>query len=254
MINYNLLSPYTVCKMMNALRILRDLQTIAGETSEVYYYHNSRIKGSSLRNALGYYDMAIRKFMGNSIIKRLEGVDFRSIDQVCKRLEPTETHGRGEWIDLSGLFLPKEALEGMFEDVERGHVTDLQPVEEFFRRMHDRYYDMEWTWVYGMWKSWYGVHLSEITASEIIETVRGWQEAVIGIDEMLYNDARKEFSLTSMTGFGVDGSDGDKRLDFEEVRGAFETNSFVATVKAHITDKRALGDELIARMEHLPQN
>ncbi len=254
MINYNLLSPYTVCKMMNALRILRDLQAIAGETSEVYYYHNSRIKGSSLRNAFEYYNMAIRKFMGNSIIKRLEGVDFRSIDEVRRRLEPTEPHGRGEWIDLSGLFMPKEALEAMFEEVEKGHITSLQPVEEFFRNMHDRYYDMEWTWVYGMWKSYYGVHLSDITASEIIETVRGWQSAVVGLDEMLYNDARKEFSLTSMTGFGVDGSDGDKRLDFEEVRGAFETNSFVAAVKAHITDKRALGDELISRMEHLPRN
>ncbi len=107
---------------------------------------------------------------------------------------------------------------------------------------------MEWTWVYDVWKSVYGVELSGITASQIIETVRGWQAAVIGLDEMLYDDAHKEFSLSAMTGFGVDGSEGDKRLDFEEVRGAFETNSFVEAVKRHIVEKRALGDELIQRM------
>lgn len=250
-INYNLLSPFTVCKMMKALRILDDLQAISGKASEVYYYQNARIKGSSLRKAFAYYNMAIRKFMGNSIIKRLEGVDFDSIEQVRRRLEPTEGCGHGEWIDLSGLFMPKEALDGMFDEVEGGRMTELKQVEEFFRDMHGRYYDMEWTWVYDMWNSYYGVRLSQITAGQIIETVRQWQKAVIDIDEMLYDDARKEFSLTAMTGFGVDGSEGDKKLDFEEVRGAFETNSFVAAVKDHIVSKRALGDELIGRMEKL---
>jgi hypothetical protein len=130
-------------------------------------------------------------------------------------------------------------------------VADLGEIEEFFRRMHSRYYDMEWTWVYDMWESYYGVRLEDITAVQIIETVRGWQEAVIGLDELLYADARKEFSLGTMTGFGVDGSEGDKQLDFESVRGAFETNSFVAAVKDHIVKKRALGDELIGRMEKI---
>ncbi len=251
MINYNLLSPFTVGKMMRARGILRNLQAVSGETSGVYYYQNARIKGSALRRALDYYDIAIRKFMGNSIIKRLEGIDFRSIEQVRERLRPTEPDGRGEWIDLSGLFIPKEALEDLFAAIEKGTITTLGPVEDFFRDIHSRYYDMEWTWVYDVWHSVYGVRLEEITAAEIIDTVRGWQQAVIGLDEMIYDDARKEFSLSSMTGFGIDGSEGDKRLDFEGVRGAFETNSFVEAVKRHIVEKRALGDELIERMNSI---
>ncbi len=251
MINYNLLSPFTVGKMLKARGILRNLQAVSGETSEIYYYQNTRIKGSSLRRALDYYDIAIRKFMGNSIIKRLEGIDFRSVGQVRERLVPTEPDGRGEWIDLAGLFIPKETLEELFIAIESGKITTLPPIEDFFRDMHSRYYDMEWTWVYDMWESVYGVRLEEISAQQIIETVRGWQKAVIGLDELLYDDARKEFSLSAMTGFGIDGSEGDKRLDFEEVRGAFETNSFVEAVTRHIVEKRALGDELIARMEPL---
>ncbi len=247
-INYNLLSPFTVGKMMRALATLRNLQAVSGETSEIYYYQNTRIKGSSLRRALEYYTIAVRKFMGNSIIKRLEGTRFSSIDQVRERLRPTEPCGRGEWIDLSGLFIPKEALESFFDEIESGSVTTLAPIEDFFRDMHSRYYDMEWTWVWDVWESVYGVRLDEIDAHRIIETVRGWQDAVIGLDELLYDDARKEFSLSAMTGFGIDGSEGDKRLDFEEVRGAFETNSFVEAVTRHIVEKRALGDELIERI------
>ena len=77
------------------------------------------------------------------------------------------------------------------------------------------------------------------------------QDSVIGLDNLLYKDAKKEFSLTFMTGFGVDGSDKEKQEDFEGVRGAFESNPFVTAVKEHIVVKRALGDELIERMERL---
>ena len=32
----------------------------------------------------------------------------------------------------------------------------------------------------------------------------------MGLDKMVYEDAKKEFSLTSMTGFGADGSSEEK--------------------------------------------
>jgi hypothetical protein len=65
---------------------------------------------------------------------------------------------------------------------------------------------------------------------------------------MLYEDARKEFTLSSMTGFGIDGGEEVKKRDFEQVRGEFESNSVVAAIQDHIKLKSALGDELIERM------
>ena len=102
-----------------------------------------------------------------------------------------------------------------------------------------------------MLEEYYGVNLSSISAAQIVDLVRRWQDSVIGLDSLLYKDAKKEFSLTFMTGFGVDGSDKEKQEDFEGVRGAFESNPFVTAVKEHIVVKRALGDELIGRMERL---
>lgn len=54
-----------------------------------------------------------------------------------------------------------------------------------------------------------------------------------------------------MTGFGADGSRLEKELDFEQVRGDFESNPFVTAVLKHIEVKTALGDELIGRMRHV---
>lgn len=251
MINYNLLSPYTIQKMSRATEILRNLQALVGETSEIYYYQNTRIKGSSLRTALELYGMAITKFLGNSLIKRLEKEAFPSIEAVRERLRPTEPEGAGEWLDLAGLILPKQMLDDLLEKVESGAAADLKEIEAFFRQAHRRYYDLEWTWAYQMIEAYYGLDLQALTADRIVALVRKWQESVIRLDELLYADARKEFSLTSMTGFGVDGTVKEKRKDFEGVRGDFENNPFVTAVKEHISVKRALGEELIGRLAGL---
>lgn len=251
MINYNLLSPYTIQKMMKAVDILKNLQSLVGETSEIYYYQNTRIKGSSLKNALKFYGMAINKFLGNSLIKRLEGTPFRNIEEVRKQLIPISGEGAGEWVDLSGLILPKTLLDDLIEDIESGQINSLEEIEVFLQKMHKVYYDMEWTWAYQKIEEYYGVALNSITIDKIIELVELWKSSVISLDEMLYKDAQKEFSLTSMTGFGVDGTRKEKEEDFETVRGVFEQNPFVTAVKEHIITKRALGDELIGRMEKL---
>lgn len=251
LINYNLLSPYTIRKMIKAVEILTNLQELVGETSDVYYYQNTRIQGSSLRNGLKLYRLAINKFLGNSLIKRLEGDAFSSIDEVHERLRPNCIAGSGEWVDMSGLILPKQPLNAFLERIENSEINILEEIESYFRENHEAYYSMEWTWAYETIESYYGISLSKVSAEEIVELVRLWQDSVIGLDKMLYEDAKKEFSLTFMTGFGVDGNLEEKLGDFEGVRGDFENNPFVAAVQEHIMKKRALGDELIERLQPL---
>ena len=64
-------------------------------------------------------------------------------------------------------------------------------------------------------------------------------------------DAKKEFTLTVQTGFGVDGGDLRRQKDFENVRGAFDKNPFVVEVQKHIEAKEALGNELIERIKNV---
>lgn len=195
--------------------------------------------------------MVIHKFLGNSLIKRLEKTRFQTKEEIRAQLKPTSEAGKGEWLDLSGLILPQVKLQELIETIESGLVRSLEDIQQFFQEMHHHYYDMEWTWAYEKIERFYDLRLSEIEPEQIVSLVRKWQEAVIGLDEKLYKDAQKEFSLTAMTGFGVDGTAEEKQADFALVRGLFESNSFVTAVKEHMVVKRALGDELIDRLKPL---
>lgn len=250
-INYNLLSPYTIQKMMKGRSILKELQRVSGETSEIYSYQSAKIKNSALNKGIGFYETAIHKFLGNSVIKRLEGICFKNNEEIRCRLLPDTEIGKGEWVDISGLIAPKTEIERLMDDIETGVLHTVDQIHDRFAEMHANYYTYEWTWAYGKMLEVYGLNAETITAKDIIAIVHQWQKSVVGLDKMVYEDAKKEFSLTSMTGFGADGSKEEQVLDFEQVRGVFESNPFVTAVLKHIEVKTALGNELIERLRDL---
>ena len=248
-INYNLLSPFTIQKMIKGIKLLHNLQYSSGELSDVYSYHSAKIRNSSLRNGIRFYQTAITKFLGNSIIKKLENLPAGATDeQLRAALAPTVADGKGYWVDISGMIAPQLVIEDLLQKVASGKVDTIEEVHKAFAQIHQRYYEYEWTWAYDQYQEFFGIDMAAITKADVINIVKQWKEAVIGLDKQLYEDARKEFDLAAMTGFGADGTKEVKEQDFEQVRGDFESNSFVTAVLDHIRTKEALGDEIIARL------
>ena len=247
-INFNLLSPYTIQKMFRGVEILKDLQETSGEASESYVYHSCRIKNSSLRKGLQIYDLAINKFLGNSIISRLKNCSCQSDEEVRQHLKPDSETGKGQWRDIAGLLAPKTEIDKLMDDIESGRITKLKEINAVLADLHNNYYSLEWTWAWDKIQQYYGLSLEKITRKDVIHIVEKWKYAVVEMDRILYEDAKKEFSLSSRTGFGADGDRDIQKLDFEQVRGAFEKNSFVEAVLMHIEEKTKLGEEMIRKL------
>ena len=244
-INYNLLSPYTIQKMFKGIEILQMLKKVSGDLSEEYSYMDTHIKSSSLRKGIQYYRIAITKFLGNSIISRIGDRTFASDEELRSHLRPNCEIGTGEWVDLSGLIAPKELVTGLIEQIENTPGIRLKTINEAFRQMHENYYDYEWAWAYRKILEFFELNPDEITWKDVVHIIEKWKEAVVSLDNMLYEDAKKEFSKASMTGFGADGSKKTKEEDFEQVRGDFENNNFVKSLHEHISKKSELGEKVI---------
>jgi len=248
-INFNLLSPYTIQRMMAGQEILHSLQDTAGKTCDTYYYHNTKIKNSSLQDGLELYEMGICKFLGNSIIKRLEKIDFHSIKEIRQRLYPDTSIGIGEWVDVAGLIAPKSSIDEIMDGIEQGKFNTIEQLNERFTEIHKSYYTFEWTWAIQKIQERLNKTIDKITIEDVIGIVERWEKAVISLDEILYEDAKNEFTLKVKTSFGVDGTDDEKQKDFENVRGDFDKNPFVLDVINHIKTKKKLGNELIDRIK-----
>ena len=247
-INFNLLSPYTIQKMFRAIDILQGLQESCGYTSEYYSYQSCRIKNASLKKGIELYHTAIKKFLGNSIISRLKGKVFTSVEELRKQLKPGMDDGLGEWLDLAGLIAPKKIIDSLLNDIETGKVNKLKEINRVMEDIHRNYYAWEWTWAWDKIQTYYRKKPDTITPDDVIYIIEDWIIAVTSLDDRLYQDAKKEFSLSSQTGFGADGNDDEQRLDFEQVRGVFEQNTFVSSILQHKEEKTKLGYAIIRAM------
>jgi carbonic anhydrase/acetyltransferase-like protein (isoleucine patch superfamily) len=250
-VNFNLLSPYTIRKMFEGRELLRNLKSEFPPGTASFSFNNMIISGPSLDRGIKLYQTGINKFLGNSLIKRLEKCEFKTNEELQHRLAPDLSHGSGEWVDLAGLITPKNEVDKLLENIESGKIASVEELTQSFIVLHNAYYHWEWTWVCERMEEESGISVMKLTANDVIRIIENWEKSVIELDNLLYEDARKEFTLSSMTGFGIDGSAEDKKLDFEEVRGEFESNTVVAAIQEHIKQKKSLGDELINRMKKI---
>ena len=242
LVNFNLLSPYTIDKMLRGLDVLQRLRDLSGATSDTYTYQSAKITHSALERGICLYRIAITKFLGNSLISRLEKSD-------TLKPEGEYTLGEGDWLDLSGLIAPHSAITQLMNDVEKGLVNSHNEVISRLKSIHALYYDYEWAWAYQLMLRFFNFTEEDLTKHEnLIYIIKEWKKAVVDLDNMLYQDAHKEFSLSTKTGFGFDGNTSTAEADFAEVRGEFESNPFVTAVQEHIATKSALGDKWIARL------
>ncbi|MDR0680237.1 MAG: DUF4954 family protein [Dysgonamonadaceae bacterium] len=247
-INFNLLSPYTVQKMFKGVKILKGLQEHCGRTSDTYTYQSCKINNPALKKGLDLYDKAIRKFLGNSLISRLEN-HTSSLNDIRGRLKPDNDLGLGDWRDIAGVLIPEQIVDKLLDNIELGRISKLKEINAFIENVHKNYYSYEWTWAWDKIQSYYKLTIETITTEDIIRIIEDWKEAVISLDKILYEDAKKEFSLSSRTGFGADGNNDEQRLDFEQVRGNFEKNTFVASLLQHIEEKNNLGNKVIEEIK-----
>lgn len=253
-INFNLLSPFTIKKMQKGLEILNSLKAISGETTEVFAYRNTLISKSALEKGINLYDKAIYKFLGNSVISRLEKCDVKTLEELKECLKPKHTIGQGEWSDLAGLIAPKTEISKLIRNIERKASASLEEIEKEFKNLHANYYEFEWTWASELLIEKTGKKIDNLTINDMLTLISKWKDSVIGLDEMLYEDAKKEFRLDSMTGFGMDGNKATQKLDFEKVRGNFESNDFVNEIVNHIERKTQLGKKIIERLQTIETN
>ncbi|TAJ13277.1 DUF4954 family protein [Marinilabiliaceae bacterium JC017] len=247
-INFNLLSPFTIQKMLDGKNLLEKMQKTSGITSEYYMYNSVKITNSSLQRGIKLYNLGIIKFLGNALIKKLEDIIFVDSEHLRRSLLPVSPFGQGEWIDLAGMLLPKERVLTLLDDIECEKIANLEQINEEFKMLHIQYFDFAWTWCTHVLRDEFHLDVETVKVDQLLSFIDKWKEKVIELDHMLYADAHKEFTLKSQTGFGIDGSEETRHLDFEQVRGEFESHPSVQDIQRHIKEKSELARELKERL------
>jgi hypothetical protein len=248
---FNMLSPYSVQKMIKGRDILEQLKRVSGRTSEHYMYNSARITHRALERGVYLYRLGIVKFLGNGVVSRLAAADFTTIEGARRALLPAGDIGVGEWVDIAGLLVPEEEVTRLIEGVERGEITTPAVMNDTFRAWKERYDEWAWNWVAARLEGETGIDVRRVDAARLEAFAGEWKEAVVTLDRLMYEDARKEFALKSRVGFGVDGTEETSLSDFENVRGEFADHPAVRGILEHIERKSRLFDAVRDKLQQI---
>lgn len=252
LINFEPLSPYTIQKVLKAHQLLTNHK--ASTDKDCFACAGVRIKSSTLDNGIKLYQIAIDKFLGDCLIKRLGDRQLKNNDELRAALLPKTKVGTGKWIDLAGLLAPQEAVQKTLDDIENGTIKTLEQVTETFQSIYDNKDTYEWAWVVNVLQQYFGKTAEKITAEDIIELVTKWKTAVEKLGHLHLADAQKEYTAAVQTGYGIDGDEKTKQADFEAVRGKPEENSFLSEIEESLNQNIKQAEELIKEMSKLKKS
>ncbi len=243
-VNCELFTPYSAGKIAEAITLLESLKESAGESSRRLSFNGMKIPPGALEKGLRLYRMALVKYCGNLITERIVRSMPATLQELREALEPVTEAGTGKWIDMAGMVLPVSEAEALIKELGRGSPGSAEELSERLFNIEGRYQDMEWSFVSRLTGELAGSPPHLLTPEEIAEFINRWQEAVVSLDYLLYEDAMKEFTERAGTGFGIDGSEQERKSDFVAVRGSFEDHPSVKIILNHIRSKKELAERV----------
>jgi len=253
-INFELLNPYTVGKMLEGRLLLARLKASAGDDADYVSYNNARINKSSIEAGIRIYQMALTGFLGRCLLERLAGRELDTEDKLGEILGTRTDSGRGKWLDLAGMLAPEQVVLKVLDDIEAGRIGTLEQLQDCFVSIHQRYEQYRWDWVADILAGELGKPIEQVSAGDVIRFLTNWKTAMMEFDRLICSEARKEFGDSAQVGYGLDGDEQIRRADFAAVRGTFEDNEFINGARKDIAEKIATADRLITRLEKLSQS
>ncbi len=233
LINFDLLSPYTIGRMIKGIEELRAMSGVDSHQDEYVKYKGIVINRFRIDYSCDNYEMAIRIFIGDCLVDQIEQLNQdASFEDVLSIFKPTENSELYDWRDLSGLLAPAPKVEEIIQSIESGEIKNIQDIQQKFNKLHSEYEADKWAWCCSLIEQRLGTICQEITLNNLGHMIAEWKNSCARLREMVEKDSRKEFDATSQIGFGADGDDQDRQLDFDLVRGDFETNEFIKTLQA----------------------
>jgi len=254
-LNFHLLSPYTVKKIIAGQEKLRAIKMQAGHSTQTYYYNGVKIRRAALEKGIEIYETAITRYLGNIVVNFLRIHDFQTIAELRTILtpKPFAASGKGAWLDIVGLITPKDELENVIYAVEQGTIKTTEELDARFSEINARFEQYELAWVMHMIEEKYRMTLQQFTQKYFITIITEWIKAVVVLDTMRCSDAEKEFAQTARVGYALNDGEAERDAEYLEINGDVNDNGFIIELRERLKAKQLTARQLINKISKLKE-
>ena len=230
-ISFDVLSPYTVGRMLRGSAILGELQERTAKQLETVSINGAEVKRALLRTGQRSYRNGIELYLLEKVVERAEAAAGRSAGLADAFAAGEGAVYSADWLDIGGQLMPRKRLEDLVGAVTDGAITKIEDFHAELDGIAAAYGKDEWVWVRNTYAQVFGRDLDGVSEEEMVGIAGSFLAAKTRFFKHVLADAQKEFGKMSRTGFGHDGGEGDADADFAQVRGTYEDNRFVRQIQ-----------------------
>ncbi len=227
LLNFELLTPYTIEKILRGMDVLKTLDKKTIKTQPLVNYKGIYIKRQKLKEYYSNYETAVSIYIGNQVVKKLKkAADINSFRNNNVKLQDSK------WVDISGMFAPYISVERLIKSIQNNKTNSIKKLTTGLNEIHNNFDEMQWQWCLNLIYKRYNISSGKITAKHLKQIISEWEKSYTKFNSLILKDIMKEFAETSKIAFGIDGTEEIREADFEAVRGSFDRNKFAADLTA----------------------
>jgi hypothetical protein len=232
LISFDLFNPYIIGKILEGLEILKKIDKEIPRDKETTDYNGINIRRKKLDHSIQQYEYAIKIFIGNEIIKILEGLNESvTFKEIRESLSSNEMNVSDRWTDMAGMITPMSVIEELLASIKSQKILTVHDLAGNLLIIHNDYNKYAWNWCIKLIRDFYNVKIQDITPEQLIMILDQWKESLTKQTESILLDAGKEYDDKRRIGYGIDGDEKIRDEDFNAVRGLFDDNTFVIELK-----------------------
>src|SRR4030042_37586 len=246
LIHFTMFNPYVTGKIVNAINILDELAEKTDKKQDYINYKGLNIHRLLLKTTRKYYEIALKVYIGQEVVKRIKSLDDKSSLTDIKNLLKAELEGTGKWVEICGLFSPASKIVELVESVKTFKINSIDRLDENLALVHSNYDKYAWAWCSSLISRQTGIMPGGLPVESLIQIITDWKINAIKFNNMILKDAEKEVDPGSKIGFGIDGDDYTRDNDFLAVRGLYDKNKFVTSLQKESKEIEEKADRLIS--------
>lgn len=252
LIHFDLFNPYIAGKIVNAINILNDYAEKTPKTHDYINHKGINIHRLLFKTSRKYYEMAVKIYIGQELIKRLEGIESGiSLSNLRNKLRTHSSNGTGKWVEICGMFSPAIKIDELMDAVKSGKISSLTDLNNSITDIYNNYTEYAWEWCSELIAKQTGSGPDNLPVNELVRIILEWKLNAVKFNNMIMKDAEKEFDSGSKLGYGIDGDDQTALMDFQAVRGVYEENKFVMGLQKEAASIEDKADSLIAQLQKI---
>jgi len=251
-IHFDLFNPYIIGKTVKAIAILRDLLEKTPKEREFVSYKGLQIKRLMLRSCIKFYEMAVQIYIGQCLAEQLQNAGtLKSYSDLLQKLQVSADAIGEEWIDICGLLCARESAQQLLTALASGKMDSLEVLDSALQTLFEAYTESNWAWCRELIEQRSEKGFGQLEKEDLIDLLNTWSSKLKRLNNMILNDAQKEFDPNSRIGYGIDGDEDTKKRDFAEVRGDYESNAFVTGLQEETERVEQTARNLIQMLQNL---